>query len=68
MRFFNTSFLEPQKPDFTQKKATEGKDHDSPRSQSSKKILFDFRQITQFSVIWQKKILAFKGQKGQKFA
>ena len=50
----NTSFLEPQKPDFTQKKATKGKDHDSPRSQSSKNFLFNFRQITQFSVIWQK--------------
>ena len=46
--FFNTSFLEPQKPDFSQKKATKVKDRDSPRSQRSKKIwlgkffLFDF--------------------------
>ena len=46
--FFNTSFLEPQNPDFSQKKATKVKDRDSPRSQRSKKIwlgkffLFDF--------------------------
>ena len=46
--FFNTSFLEPQKPDFSQKKATKVKDHEAPRSQRSKKIwlgkffLFDF--------------------------
>ena len=46
--FFNTSFLEPQNPDFSQKKATKVKDRESPRSQSSKKIwlgkffLFDF--------------------------
>ena len=46
--FFNTSLLEPQKPDFSQKKATKVKDHEAPRSQRSKKIwlgkffLFDF--------------------------
>ena len=46
--FFNTSFLEPQKPYFSQKKATKVKDHEAPRSQRSKKIwlgkffLFDF--------------------------
>ena len=45
---FNTSLLEPQKPDFSQKKATKVKDHEAPRSQRSKKIwlgkffLFDF--------------------------
>ena len=46
--FFNTSLLEPQKPDFSQKKATKVKDRDSPRLQRSKKFwlgkffLFDF--------------------------
>ena len=47
-RFFNTSLLEPQKPDFSKKKATKVNDRDSPRSQRSKKFwlgnffLFDF--------------------------
>ena len=48
--FFNTSFLEPQKPDFSQKKATKVDDHQAPRSQRSKKIwlgnYFLFVQIT----------------------
>ena len=47
-QFLNTSFLEPQKPDFSLKKATKVKDRDSPRLQRSKKFwlgkffLFDF--------------------------
>ena len=78
--FFNTSFLEPQKPDFSQKKATKVKDHEAPRSQRSKKIwlgkffLFDFSpnwtilshlaKVFFFGLFWP--FEAFKGYKGQK--
>ena len=50
--FFNTSFLEPQKPDFSQKKATKVKDRDSPRSQRSKKIWLGNFFLIDFSPNW----------------
>ena len=66
--FFNTSFLEPQKPDFSQKKATKVDDHQAPRSQRSKKIwlvkifLFDFSpNQTILSCLAKKKFSAFFG-------
>ena len=46
--FFNTSLLEPQKPDFSLKKATKVENHEASKSQRWKKIwlmkffLFDF--------------------------
>ena len=45
--FFNTSLLEPQKPDFSLKKATKVKDHEAPVTKVEKNLaggifLFDF--------------------------
>ena len=74
--FFNTSFLEPQKPDFSQKKATKVDDHQAPRSQRSKKIwlvkifLFDFSPnwtiLSHLTKFFFRPFEAFKGHKGQK--
>ena len=69
--FFNTSLLEPQKPDFSQKKATKVKDHEAPRSQRSKKIwlgkffLFDFSPnwtiLSHLAKVFFRPFLAFWG-------
>ena len=60
MPFFNTSLLEPQKPDFSLKKATKVKDHEAQGHKGQKKFGWGnffyliSRQIGQFLVIWQK--------------
>ena len=36
--FFNTSLLEPQKPDFSLKKATKVKDHEAPVTKVEKNL------------------------------
>ena len=50
--FFNTSFVEPPKPDFSQKKAKKPYDRESPRLQRTKKICSTKKILLDFSPNW----------------